>query len=93
MIGGHIHATNITPISSRSGSMSGSNSFNENALNLAGQAEGTCYFVDGKERFCQTISLQETQNNGYEIVSQLEAYNIKSASKINKKTVIHEVVI
>ena len=93
MIGGHIHATNITDISSRSGSMSGSNSFNENALNLAGRAMGTCYFVNGQDRNCQTIDLQFANNEGYEVETQLEAYNIKSESKVNKKTTIFEVVI
>ena len=93
MIGGHIHATNITDISSRSGSMSGSNSFNENALNLAGRAMGTCYFANGSDRNCQTIDLQTSDNEGYEVETQLEAYNIKSASKVNKNTTVFKVVI
>lgn len=92
-IGGHIHAHNATDISCRSGSMSGSNSYNENSLDLMGRASGVCYFVTGKERYYQYIDLQYTDAEGYEIVSQLEAYNAKSVQKLHVHKPILQIVI
>ena len=93
MIGGHIHATRVTDISARSGSMSGSNSYNENALNLAGTASANCYIVTDR---IKTIvhNLQNVDNvEGYEIESGLEAYNIKSKKKTYTGTTVFKVVI
>lgn len=92
-IGGHIHAHNASDIGCRSGSMSGSNSYNENSLDLMGRASGVCYYVTGNERYYQYIDLQETSEEGYEIVKQLEAYNAKSISKIKPHKTVFEVVI
>lgn len=93
-IGGHIHATRITDFSARSSSMAGSNSYNENALGLVGRAAQNCYVVEGKNRFMQINDLQHVDDvAGYEIVSQLEAYNAKSADKLKKNVAIMQVVI
>lgn len=93
-IGGHIHATRITDISARSASMAGSNSYNENALGLIGRASHNCYVVKGKERFIQVNDIQDVDNvEGYEVISQLEAYNAKSNSKIHKSTAILQIII
>lgn len=92
-IGGHIHAHNASDIGCRSGSMSGSNSYNENSLDLMGRASGVCYYVKGDERYYQYIDLQNTTDEGYEIVKQLEAYNAKSVSKIKPHRTVFEVVI
>lgn len=92
-IGGHIHSHRGTDISCRSGSMAGSNSYNEHALGLIGRASGVCYVVKGKERNYQYIDLQYADNDGYEIISQLEAYNIKSDMKTRQQNVILSVVI
>lgn len=92
-IGGHIHACRMTDLSSRSSSMSGSNSYNENALNLMGRASHNCYYVTGKERFIQYIDLQYADNDGYDVVKELEAYNAKSVLKTKPHKVTFEVVI
>lgn len=93
-IGGHIHATRITDISARSASMAGSNSYNENALGLIGRATHNCYVVKGKQRFIQINDIQDTDGiDGYEIISQLEAYNAKSNSKLKQHPVIMQIVI
>ncbi len=93
VISGHIHAHRGTDISCRSGSMSGSNTYNEHALGLIGRASGVCYVVDGKERYYQYIDLQYAENEGYGIVKELEAYNIKSELKTRQQTAIFQVVI
>lgn len=93
VISGHIHAHRGTDISCRSGSMSGSNSYNEHALGLIGRASGVCYVVDGKERYYQYIDLQYADNEGYGIVKELEAYNVKSELKTKQQTAIFQVVI
>ena len=91
--GGHIHAHRGTDYSCRSGSLSGSNTYNEHALNLQGRASALCYVVNGKERFYQYIDCQYYNNDGYEVLSQLKAYNIKSSSKLKEETTIHRIVI
>lgn len=93
VIGGHIHAHRGTDISCRAGSMAGSNTYNEHALGLIGRASGVCYVVKGKERYYQYIDLQYANNEGYEIISQLEAYNIKSELKTKQQTPILSIVI
>lgn len=93
IVGGHIHATRITDISARSASMAGSNTYNENALGLIGRASQNCYVVRGKDRFIQVNDLQNAENDGYEIVSQLEAYNAKSHDKLRPHRAIIEIVI
>ena len=93
IIGGHIHATRITDYTSRSSSMSGSNSYNENALNLAGRASGTCYVVKDGRRYVQLIDLQEAHNEGYSVIEKLKAYHAKSVEKLQVKQIIHQVVV
>lgn len=93
IIGGHIHANRATDLSSRSGSLAGSNTYNEHALNLIGRASAMCYVVVGKERFYQYIDCQEANNEGYEIINQMKAYNVKSDSKlVNQQTIISVVI-
>lgn len=94
IIGGHIHAQRTTEYSSRSGSMPGSNSYNENALGLIGRATHNCYVVRGMERFIQINDIQDvTEVEGYEVISQLEAYNAKSVSKTLKQETVFKIVI
>lgn len=94
IIGGHIHATRITDISSRSASMAGSNSYNENALGLIGRANHNCYVVNGKERYIQVNDIQDVDGIvGYDVVKELEAYNAKSSNKTKSKQVIMSIVI
>ncbi len=95
IIGGHIHATNIGTIYARSASLPGSNSYNEVALGLAGKSQQNCYTVKGNVRSIQVNDLDGVTNSdpGYEIISQLEAYNTKSASKLKQPKTILQIVI
>lgn len=94
IIGGHVHATRITDYSSRGSSFSGSNSFNENGLNLAGRAAGTCYVVKDGRRFVNNIDLQDVSKyEGYDVIDRLKAYHAKSVEKLQVKQVIHQIVI
>lgn len=94
IIGGHIHATRITDFTSRASSFSGSNSYNENALNLAGRAAGTCYVVKDGRRYVMNFDLQDVHGvEGYSIVGKLKAYHAKSVEKLQTKQIIHQVVI
>lgn len=93
MLAGHIHCTRITDLSARTSSMAGSNTYNENALNLIGRAAGICYVVKNGERSMQYIDLQKADNNGYDYVKCMESYNIKSDSKLHNSTPIFQVVI
>lgn len=94
IIGGHIHSTRITDFTCRASSMAGSNSYNENGLNLAGRASGVCYVVKDGRRFVNHIDLQDTKNiEGYSVVDKLKEYHAKSATKLHVKQVIHQIVI
>ena len=93
IVSGHIHSFQGTDISCRSGSMVGSNEYNEHGLNLYSRASGVCYVAEGKSRFYQYIDLQEADNEGYEYESKLEAYNIKSSGKVRPQKTILEIVV
>lgn len=93
IVGGHIHAHRGTDISCRAGSLAGSNTYNEHALNLQGRASAVCYVVKGKERFYQYIDCQQADNDGYEFDSRLEAYNIKSDDKTRVRHEIIRIVV
>ena len=94
VIGGHIHATNVTGISARSASTVGANSFSEMALDLAGMASQNYYLCRGGRIQTCVTDLQDVDNvEGYDIIKQLEAYNAKSVSKLKERRVIHEIVV
>lgn len=93
IVGGHIHAHRGTDISCRAGSLAGSNTYNEHALNLQGRASAVCYVVKGRERFYQYIDCQQADNDGYEFDSRLEAYNIKSDDKTRVRHEIIRIVV
>lgn len=94
MIGGHIHATNVTDISARSSSLVGANSFSENALNLSGKAAQNYYLCKNGRINTVVVDLQDIEGiEGYEVISQLEAYNAKSISKLNTPKTVFRVVI
>jgi transposase-like protein/predicted phosphodiesterase len=94
MITGHIHETRITDIMARGSSMAGSNTYNENALNLFGSAAQNIFITDALNIHKITIDLQDTNGyKGYDIIKELEAYNAKSASKSNTGRTILEIKI
>jgi calcineurin-like phosphoesterase family protein len=92
IIGGHVHACRITDISARSSAMVGSNTYNEHSLNLMGKATHNAYWCKGKERVVIVNDLQDVDHiEGYEVISQLEAYNAKSVDKIRKSRTILQI--
>lgn len=94
IIGGHIHATRVTDISARSSSLVGSNSYSENALNLAGKAAQNYYLCENGKITTIVVDLQDVSDvDGYEVISQLEAYNAKSVSKLDTHKTVFKVVI
>lgn len=93
IIYGHGHSFRSTDMSCQASSMCGANTYSDHALGLAGRASGTCHTFKGKEHSMQYIDLQDSNNEGYEIISQLEAYNIKSELKTHQQTAILQVVI
>jgi hypothetical protein len=94
MIGGHLHATNVTDISARASSMVGANSYSENALNLAGKAAQNYYLCRDGRINTVVVDLQDIDNIvGYDIIKQLESYNAKSVSKLDTPRTIFKVVI
>jgi len=94
MIAGHIHATNVMGNSARSSSMTGSNSYNEIALNLAGKAQHNCYIAQDGRIETTVIDLQNVDGiEGYNMIKELEAYNTKSVEKIYRGETIFKVVI
>lgn len=93
IIYGHGHAYRGTDLSCQASSLCGANTYSDHALGLAGRSSGTIHTFKGKEHSMQYVDLQEANNEGYEILSQLEAYNIKSELKTRQQTAIFQVVI
>lgn len=90
IIGGHIHATRMTELSTRASSMAGPNEYSENALDLAGRASQPLYIVGKDERILINIDLQHVGDvEGYHIIEKLQEYNAKSHDKcITKETIL-----
>ena len=89
---GHLHATKNGFISYRSGSLPGSNEYNEHALGLISRAsQNIALFGDGY-RHVIAIDLQNPTCDGYDIQKDLMEYDAKSASKLIEKKVIFQVV-
>jgi hypothetical protein len=94
MIGGHIHATNVTDFAARSGSLVGANSYSENALNLAGKASQNYYLCRNGRINTVVVDLQDVDDiDGYDVISQLAVYNAKSVSKLDTNKTIFKIVI
>lgn len=91
---GHVHSPYLSDYFSRSGSLVGSNDYNEKALFLVSRASQNIHLVhkDGSID-SKKIDLQIANNDGYSIVEELMAYNAKSAKKLHKPHIIHEIVI
>jgi predicted phosphodiesterase/DNA-binding Lrp family transcriptional regulator len=92
---GHIHEAVIADWYGRSASLVGSNTFNENALNLAGRASQNVYVIHRVGGFDGIkIDLQNTDGViGYDLDMRLEAYNTKAAKKLHQPKTIMEIVI
>ena len=95
VIFGHLHSCYISDGHGRSGSLVGSNSYNENALNLYSKASQNIYlFFKDKSIDAMKIDLQNTDNySGYDIADLHDVYNAKSVKKLSKKNIILEIVV
>lgn len=95
VIFGHLHSCYISDGHGRSGSLVGSNSYNENALNLYSKASQNIYlFFKDKSIDAMKIDLQNTDNySGYDISELHDVYNAKSVKKLSKKNIILEIVV
>ncbi len=95
---GHIHASIISDYVSRNASLVGSNAYSEEALGFVSKAAQNIHIVtpqglDGFKADLQNVDGVE----GYEIISQLAAYNAKSADKaglaMREPTTLVQVII
>ena len=79
---GHIHATVISDYVSRNASLVGSNAYSEEALGFVSKASQNVHIVTPQGLDGVKCDLQNVDGvEGYEIISQLAAYNAKSADK------------
>ena len=86
VLSGHTHETHIADRFARSASIVGANDYSEKALNLPSRASQNCFLfhqdgsIDGLK-----VDLQITDKiKAYPFNKALEAYNAKSASKMNE---------
>lgn len=89
---GHKHSSRIGDTYARSSSLCGANSYSEGTLNLTSRASQLIgVFYPDKTNIISKIDLQNTDGyNGYDVKKELEAYNIKSTSKMIK-ALIHNI--
>lgn len=85
ILSGHTHETCIADRFARSASVVGANDYSEKALNLSGRASQNCFlFYPNGSIDAMKVDLQNVDKlSGYPFNKDLEAYNAKSASKIN----------
>lgn len=95
VIFGHLHTTYVGDVFSRSSSLAGANAYSEYALQTVGRASQTVHIIkNNKEVDTLKISLQNVDDiEGYDIIPYLEAYNMKSTTKLHRNTTIMEIVI
>ena len=89
IICGHIHSASIGDIVSRSSSICGSNSYSTNDLGCASRASQNIYIINDDLGYDGIkIDLQNTDGyNGYNIIPELEKYNVHSSSPNTKVTI------
>jgi len=91
---GHVHSPYITDFSARSGSLAGSNDYNEKALFLVSKASQNIHlFFKDKSIDSKKIDLQFADGDGYDIEKKLEAYNTKSAKKLHRPLTVYQITI
>lgn len=89
---GHIHSTFNSDYYSRNSSLCGSNAYSEEALNYVSKAAQNIHIVGFNSIDSLKVDLQH-YDKGYPIESDVDAYNAKSAKKINKGETVFRVVI
>lgn len=93
---GDIHEARIADNYARGSSAVGNNAYSWSGLQLAGRASQNVHiFYENKNRDSIKIDLQNIEKgvSGYDIFKDLEAYNAKSANRLHKGVVIHQVVV
>jgi predicted phosphodiesterase len=94
VVGGHIHSTNNSMYSFRSGSLSGSNSYNENSMHLVGRASQNLYIFGENQRMCMGVDLQNfTEGQSYKIDAALMEYDCKSLNATKQAFTVLEVKV
>jgi len=75
--------------------MVGANEYSERGLQLTSRASQNIHIIYSSNRIDSIkIDLQHTEHiEGYNIETEIEAYNAKSADRIRKKRTVFEVVI
>ena len=91
---GHIHEASISDIASRSSSLCGGNSYSTNDLLLISRASQNLYIVNEDLSYDGVkIDLQNVDNiEGYNIVKELERYNISDKLGYNNEVTIKNLV-
>ncbi|NCN39067.1 MAG: hypothetical protein GW914_01655, partial [Candidatus Aenigmarchaeota archaeon] len=91
---GHLHSSYDSDFFSRNSSLCGSNTYNENALQLLGKAAQNFHILsDDGEMDSIKVDLQFSKGDGYDIQDVLEAYHCKSADKLHKNETIMRIII
>lgn len=90
---GHGHSTKVTDLCCQSSSVCGANAYSDHSLGLAGRAAQICMVVFEREISIQYNDLQYYDNDGYETISEMEKYNIKSADKNRQEVTTFKIVI
>ena len=95
IISGHLHSARIGDVYARGSSIVGANEYSERGLQLTSRASQNIHIVYSSNRIDSIkIDLQHTEHiEGYDIETEIEAYNAKSSDRIRKKRTVFEVVI
>lgn len=92
---GHVHSSRIGDTYARNSSLVGANAYSERGLNLDSRASQNIFIIHkDKNRDGFKIDLQIVEDvEGYDVVSELEAYDCKSADKLRTNHTILQIVI
>lgn len=94
IICGHLHQALISDLYARGSSLVGANAYSDNALNLVSRASQNLYIYTNDGRQDIRIDLQNYDTyKGYNISTDLAAYNAKSLLKTKQNNTIIKIVI
>jgi len=93
IIMGHYHSTVVTPFYIRSGSLMGVENYSGKKLHFSGRASQNIIIIneDGSHD-TRVIDLQSPDNEGYDIVEELERYKIDNEKSYNQQITIRNMV-
>jgi len=96
VLSGHIHMAYLSDLFSRCSSLCGTDNYAYNGLHLNGRASQNLIVIDSiKNRDGIKVDLQNVPSDceGYQIVRELEAYDIRGLDKMKKSKTIFKVII